>query len=316
MTHPARVPTGGGTRRFVLRRLGLAVPVLAAVSIASFLLVHLIPGDPVDFMLGETALPAAKERLRQELHLDRPLPAQYAGFVRDLFTGRLTSLHTREPVLPTLLRRLASSAILAAAAMAIAVGIALPAGVWSAVRRRGLVDRFSTAAALVGVSMPTFWLGPLLILLFAFHLHWLPVAGARGPASVVLPALTLGVGLAALLARMTRESMIDVLPMEFVTAARARGVAEWRVLVGHALRNALVPVVTIAGMQLGSLITGSLVTEEIFAWPGLGREIVGSVRARDFPMFQGAVLLVAAVYVAVNLLTDLAYAWLDPRVRR
>lgn len=302
-------------KELLARRLASAVPTLIAVSIASFLLIHLLPGDPVDFMLGEQALPQAKAELRAALHLDRALPVQYGLFLRDVVTGRLTSLHTHEAVLPTLAVRFAWTLVLTVAAMAIAVAIAIPAGVYSAVRAGRLPDHAAMTVALLGVSMPTFWLGPLLILLFAFQLNWFPVAGAREPLSVVLPAVTLGSGLAAILARMTRASMLEVLPLEFVTAARARGIRERDVIVRHALRAALLPVVTLLGLQFGALLSGSLITEEIFGWPGLGREVVGAVRARDFPMFQGAVLLISAAYLAVNLLTDVAYAWVDPRIR-
>lgn len=302
-------------RRVLVRRLLTALPTLVAVSVASFLLVHLIPGDPVDFMLGEQALPGAKAALRSELHLDRPLPVQYGLFLRDLATGRLTSLHSHEAVLPLLARRFGRTLELTFAAMTIAIAIAVPAGAFSAVRAGTAPDHAAMALALLGVSMPTFWLGPLLILLFAFRLNWLPVSGADEPGAWILPAFTLGSGLAAVLARMTRASMMEVLPMEFVTAARARGIPERSVLYRHALRNALMPVVTLLGLQFGALLSGSLITEEIFGWPGLGREVVGAVRARDFPVFQGAVLVVSAAYLAVNLLTDLCYAWVDPRIR-
>ena len=302
-------------KELLLRRLAASIPKLIAVSIASFLLIHLLPGDPVDFMLGEQAVPSAKDTLRRELHLDRALPVQYAFFVRDLVTGNLMSLHTKEPVLPTLLTRFGWTLLLTVAAMSVALCIAIPAGAYSAVKAGKLPDHAAMTVALLGVSMPTFWLGPLLILLFAFKLNWFPVAGAREPLSIVLPAITLGSGLAAILARMTRASMLETLPMEFVTAARARGVRERDVIVRHALRAALLPVVTLLGLQFGALLSGSLITEEIFGWPGLGREVVGAVRARDFPMFQGAVLLISFAYLAVNLLTDLAYAWVDPRIR-
>jgi ABC-type dipeptide/oligopeptide/nickel transport system permease component len=301
-------------RRTILRRLALAGPVLVAVSILSFLLVHLVPGDPVDFMLGDSAVPQAKAALRAELHLDRPLPEQYVLFVHDLATGRLTSLHTHEPVLPTLARKFAYTFVLALAAMLVSMLIAVPIGVVSAVKKGTSVDHASMTVALAGVSMPVFWLGPLLVLVFSFKLNWFPVAGARGIASLVLPAVTLGSGMAAIIARMTRASMLETLPLEYVTAARARGLSPMQVVVRHALRNALVPVVTMMGMQFGALLSGSIITEEVFAWPGLGRAIVEAVRARDFPMFQGAVLLVAITYLAVNVLTDATHAALDPRV--
>ena len=300
---------------YVLRRLLGALPVLLAVSFASFLLIHLVPGDPVDFMLGDQAVPQAREELRRALHLDRPLLVQYGFFLRDLFTGDLHSLHSHQPVLPLLARRFAWTFLLTVAAMLVAVTIAIPIGAYSAVKKGKAVDHASMTVALLGVSMPTFWLGPLLILLFAFHLNWFPVSGARELRSIVLPALTLGSGLAAILARMTRASMLEVLPLELVTAARARGLRERDVIVKHALRNALLPVVTLLGLQFGALLSGSLITEEIFNWPGLGREVVGAVRARDFPVFQGAVLLISAVYLVVNRLTDVAYALVDPRIR-
>lgn len=297
------------------RRLLIALPTLVAVSIASFLLIHLVPGDPVDYMLGQTSAPAAKEALRHALHLDASLPVQYALFVRDLVTGRLIGLHTQAPVLPDLARRFAWTALLALAAMAVATTIALPAGIVAAVRRGKWVDHLSMAAALAGVSMPIFWLGPLLILFFSFELNWLPVSGARTPLAIVLPAVTLGSALAAILARMTRASMVDVLHADFVRAARAKGLGERAVILRHALRAALTPIVTTMGSQFGALLSGSIITEEIFGWPGIGRAVVGAVRSRDFPTFQGAVLVIAAAYLAVNLLVDVAYGAVDPRVR-
>ncbi|HVO31110.1 MAG TPA: ABC transporter permease, partial [bacterium] len=253
-------------RQLLLRRFLLAIPTLIAVSIASFLLVHLVPGDPVDFMLGESALPQAKAALRTELHLDAPLPSQYALFVRDLASGELKSLHTHEAVLPTLARKFAWTFVLAVAAMLVATVIAIPLGAISAVRAGTFVDHASMTFALGGVSMPTFWLGPLLILLFAIELNWLPVSGARTPASVVLPAITLGSAMSAILVRMTRATMLETLPLEYVTAARARGLSETQVVIRHALRNALVPVVTLLGLQFGALLSGSIITEEVFGW--------------------------------------------------
>jgi peptide/nickel transport system permease protein len=388
----------------------LTLPVVATVSTLVFLLLHLIPGDPTDFMIGENASLDQKDTFRRAHHLHLPilfnpwplesvdrvrtlveagrlqtdagarardtlrdrsgvqapqlrllaledpdptvraaaeavlsggdplslptsgvearhqleplarlrsalLETQYAYFFRDLLSGRLESLHTRQSVVSLLAHRFPMTLRLGLTALAIALLIALPVGTLAAWRQYSSLDNLSMLAALGGVSMPNFWLGPLLILVFSIDLNWFPVSGAQAPGSLVLPALTLGLGMAGLLTRMTRASVLEVVHEDYVRTARAKGLTERRVMLRHALRNALVPVVTVLGLQFGSVLSGSIITEEIFGWPGIGRELVNAIRTRDFPLVQGCVLLISVSYVVVNLLTDLVYAWVNPRVR-
>jgi ABC-type dipeptide/oligopeptide/nickel transport system permease component len=298
------------------RRLLLLVPTVLGVLTLVFFLVHLIPGDPVELMLGETASRADLSQLRADLGLDRPLGEQYARFLGGLARGDLgRSFFYRKPVLAVIGGALPATALLAAAAMAVAILVAIPLGVLAAVRRDSAVDRLAMLGSLVGVSMPNFWLGPLLIILFSFRLGWLPVSGREGPASLVLPAATLGFALAAILARMTRASMLDVLGEDFLRTARAKGVRERVVIYRHALRNALLPVVTIVGLQFGVLLSGAVVTENVFAWPGVGTLLIQAITARDYPLVQGCVLVISLCYVAVNFLTDALYSVIDPRIR-
>ncbi|MEW6324492.1 MAG: ABC transporter permease [Nitrospirota bacterium] len=302
--------------RYVLRRCLLAVPVVLGVATLVFLLIHLIPGDPVDLMLGETAREADKTQLRRELRLDRPLAEQYGTFLAGLARGDLgRSLHTRQPVLETIAQRLPATAELALAALLFACALALPLGVLSAVRRNSGWDYGALSLALLGAAMPNFWLGPLLIMGFALALDWLPVSGRDGMSAVILPAVTLGSGMAAILMRMTRASLLDVLGQDHLVVARAKGLAPSRVLLRHGLRPALLPVLTLIGLQLGALLAGAIVTETIFAWPGVGRLTVQAILSRDYPLAQGCVLAIAVGYVLVNLLTDWLYAAVDPRIR-
>ncbi len=302
--------------RLAALRLAGAAGVLLGVACLVFLLLHLVPGDPVEAMLGESATAADREALRRSLGLDRPLPEQLAAWLWGLARLDLgASLYDGRPVAAVLAERLPATLELAAAALAVAVLVALPLGVLAAVRRGGAWDAGATALALLGVSVPNFWLGPLLILLFAIGLGWLPVSGREGPASVVLPALTLGTALAAVLARMVRASLLETLQEEHVRTARAKGLPEAVVVLRHALRPALLPVVTVLGLQLGTLLGGAVVTEVVFAWPGLGSLTIEAIQRRDYPVVQGCVLLIAAGYVLANALTDLLYGWLDPRVR-
>ena len=298
------------------RRLAWTPVTALAVASAVFLLLHLVPGDPVAVMLGEGAEAAEAERLRAELGLDRPLAEQYGRYLAGLARGDLgASLHFRRPVAALLGETLPATLELALAAMAAAIAVALPLGMLAASRRGRPADRLARAFALVGVSMPSFWLGPLLILLFSIALGWLPVSGRSGPASLVLPAVTLGLGLAALLTRMVRTAVAEELARPYVTTALAKGLSRRTALWRHALPNALIPVVTVLGLQFGSLLTGAILTETIFAWPGLGRLLIQAIRLRDYPLVQGSVLLIAGIYLVVNLATDLLYARLDPRVR-
>jgi len=302
--------------RYLLRRCLLALPVMLGVVTLVFVLIHLIPGDPIDIMLGETARQADKEQLRRELRLDRPLAEQYGGFLAGLARGDLgQSLHTRQPVAAAIAQRLPATVELALAALLFACGLALPLGVLSAVRRGSGWDYAALSLALVGVALPSFWLGPLLIMVFALALDWLPVSGREGMGAVILPAMTLGSGMAAILMRMTRSSLLEALSQEHVIVARAKGLAPWRVLVRYGLRPAMIPVLTLLGLQCGALLAGAIITETIFAWPGLGRLTIQAIMSRDYPLVQGCVLAIALSYVAINLLTDLLYAAADPRIR-
>jgi len=302
--------------RFVGRRLLLALPTTLAVATLVFSLIHLIPGDPVLLMLGEGAQPTDVEELRGRLGLDRPLGEQYGAFVVGLVRGDLgRSLHFGEPVSKLVARSYPATFVLAMTAMGVALALALPLGMLAAYRRGGWLDRGARFFSLLGVSVPNFWLGPAAILLFSIHLGWLPVSGRGGWRSVVLPAATLGLAMAALLTRLVRSALLEELGKPYLVTAHAKGLGGARVAVRHALRNALVPVVTVVGLQFGALLTGAILTETIFGWPGLGRLLIQAIRLRDFPLVQGCVLLIAVTYVAVNLLTDLAYAWLDPRIR-
>ncbi len=302
--------------RFLLRRLAQAVPIALLVATLVFSLLHLIPGDPVEVMLGEGAQAADVAALRARLGLDRPLGAQYLAFLAGLPRGDLgRSLQSGDPVSAVLLEHLPATLELACAAMLVALAVALPLGTLAAFHRGRPVDHLSRAVSVLGVSLPNFWLGPMLILLFSVRLGWLPVSGREGAASLVLPALTLGGGLAAFLTRLVRASVAEELARPYVAAALAKGLPRRRAMVVHALRNALVPALTVAALQFGALLTGAIVTETIFSWPGLGRLLIEAIRLRDYPLVQGGVLLIAWTYLLVNLVTDLAYAWLDPRLR-
>jgi peptide/nickel transport system permease protein len=301
---------------FLARRLVLTLVVLLGVATLVFSLIHLVPGDPAQAMLGEGAAPEDIAQLRARLGLDRPLIEQYAAYMRGLAQGDLgVSLRTQQPVTQQIAERVPATAELAGAAMLVAVALALPLGVIAAVWRGTWVDQSAMALALAGISVPGFWLGPLLALVFAVELGWLPVSGRGTAAHLVLPAVTLGAALAAILARMTRASVLEELREQYVVAARARGASRARAVLVHALRNSLIPVVTILGLQLGAVLTGSIITETIFSWPGVGRLLIQSINFRDYPMVQGCILLIAVTYVAMNLLTDVVYGWLDPRIR-
>jgi len=302
--------------RFLLRRLALTVPVLIGVSTLVFLLIHLIPGDPVQAMLGDSASPQDIETLRERLGLNRPLYVQYGSFMTGVVTGDLgTSIRTNEKVMAAIAERMPATVELAMASMAVAILIAIPLGILAAVRAGTGVDHVATTLSLLGISMPTFWLGPLLAIIFSVSLGWLPVSGRGTLAHLVLPAITLGAPLAAVLARITRASVIEELGELYVLAARAKGVSRSRAVLKHAFRNSLIPIVTVLGLQFGAVLTGAVITETIFAWPGVGRLLIQSISARDYPAVQGCILLIAVTYVSVNLLVDLAYGFLDPRIR-
>ncbi len=301
---------------YALRRIALTIPVLLGVATLVFALLHLVPGDPAQAMLGESAPAADLDELRRSLGLDKPILAQYGAYLGRLVRGDLgVSFRYNTPVRREIGQRLGRTAQLALSAMAVALVIALPLGVLGALFRGGAIDQAAMTVSLVGIAMPNFWLGPLLAIVFAVQLGWLPVSGTGSVAHLVLPAVTLGAALAAILARMTRASLIDELRELYVLAARARGVSRLRAVVAHALRNSLIPVVTIIGLQLGAVLTGTIITETIFAWPGVGRLLIQAINFRDYPLVQGCILFIAVTYVAMNLLVDLTYAWLDPRIR-
>ena len=302
--------------RYLVRRLLLTIPVLLGVATLVFALIHLIPGDPAQAMLGEGAAPEDVAQLRERLGLDRPIIVQYGSFLTGLLHGDLgVSLRNDQPVTQQILERMPATAELAFASMTVAVLIALPLGIVAAVWRGTLVDFSAMTLSLVGISVPNFWLGPLMAIVFAVELGWLPVGGRGTLAHLVLPAVTLGAALAAILARMTRASLLEELREPYVLAARAKGVSRSRAVLHHALRNSLIPIVTILGLQFGVVLTGAVITETIFAWPGIGRLLIQSISFRDYPTVQGCVLLIAVTYVGVNLITDLTYGFLDPRIR-
>lgn len=301
---------------YFLKKLILLVPTVLGVLTLVFLLRPLIPGDPIDFMLGETALAADRATLREAFNLDRPIHEQYIIFLKKALQGDLGySIHARRPVVKMIAERLPATAELTLAATLVAVLIAVPAGILSATRKDSWVDNGAMLFAMLGVAMPNFWLGPLLIILFSIHLGWFPVSGYGGLLHLVLPALTLGTAMSAILTRMTRSSMLEVMKEDYITMARAKGLAEGVVILKHALRNACIPIVTLVGLQLGGLLAGSIITETIFSWPGIGRLTITAINSRDFPLLQGCVITISFSYILINVLTDLVYACSDPRIR-
>ena len=300
----------------LFKRLVGILPVVFGVLVLTFLLVHLVPGDPVEVMLGESATSADRSVLRAELGLDQPLPLQFADYLTKLIHGDFgVSIHSHAPIASLLADRIPATARLALLSLAIALAIGLPLGIVAALNHRRWPDRAATLSALTLSAMPHFWLGPLLMLVFALWLGWLPVSGMDNGVSILLPALTLASGLAAILTRMTRASLLEVLNEDFVRTARAKGLPERIVILRHAMKAALLPVVTVVGLQLGSLLAGTVITETVFGWEGVGRLLVESIEKRDYPVTQACVLAIALTYVLVNLLTDLLYSRLDPRVR-
>ena len=303
-------------RRYLFSRLAQAVPVVFGVVTIVFLLLHFIPGDPVEIMLGESAVAAQKEELRKELRLDQPISARYLEFLGGLARGDLgVSFRSREPVAREILSRFPATLQLAAASLFVALLIAVPLGILAATRPHSLVDHLSSLLAMLGLSMPNFWLGPLLILVFSIHLGLFPVAGSGTVRHLVLPALTMGSGMAAILMRMLRSSLLEEIQQEYVRTASAKGLSRRAAVLRHALRNSLIPVITVLGLQFGALLAGSIITETIFSWPGIGRLTIQAIDARDYPLVQGCVLFIALCTVAVNLATDLMYSRLDPRIR-
>lgn len=301
---------------FLLSRLFSATLVVLGVVCIVFLLLHIVPGDPVEMMLGESARPADREALRTALGLDRPVLVQLGHYLGGLLQFDLgSSLHSRQPIAGLLAERLPATLELAAVALLFALIIALPLGIMAATHKDRGWDTGAMSFSLLGVSIPNFWMGPMLILVFSLWLGWTPVSGREGVASLVLPAITLGTALAAILARMVRSSLLEVLSEDYIRTARAKGLSERAVVWRHALGNAWLPVVTLLGLQLGALLGGAVITETVFSWPGIGSLLVESIQKRDYPVVQGCVLLISLAYVLVNMLTDLVYGWIDPRIR-
>ena len=312
--------------RYLLRRLLLLVPVLLGVSVVVFLVLHLSPGDPAEIMLGSQASQEDVARLRADLGLDEPLPLQYARWMAHVLQGDLgRSIRLRQPVLGEVLIRFRATLILATTALLLSTGFGIALGVLSAARPRSLVDRLSTLGSIFGASMPSFWLGLVLMVCFSLWLGWLPASGMYGAhgaggladllSHLVLPAVTLAAASTTIIARLTRSTMLDILRQDYVRTARAKGLVERGVVLRHALRNALIPTVTVVGVQAGYLLGGAILTETVFAWPGVGTLMIQGILARDFPLVQGCVLVIALGFVLFNLAVDLLYAFLDPRIR-
>jgi len=300
----------------LIARLVTGIPTLLAVSLLVFAIVRVIPGDPARLLAGDFATEQIVDELRAKWRLNDPLPVQYAAYVGGLVRGDFgRSISTSTPILPELTERFLRTLELAVAGILVSMVIGGAAGIVSAVRRSSLIDYMATALALTGISTPIFWSGLLLILLFSVRLEWLPAGGSGTLRHLVLPALSLGLFGAGVLARQTRSGMLEVLGQDFVRTARAKGLPERVVVVKHALKNALIPVVTVLGDQFGRLLGGAILTETVFAWPGMGRYLIESISQRDYPAVQGAILVFAAAVVVINLLVDLSYGMLDPRVR-
>jgi peptide/nickel transport system permease protein len=303
--------------RYLLQRLLATVPVVIGVTIAVFAMLHLVPGDPVQMMLGEfQTSPEQVEQLQAQLHLDEPLPQQYGRFVVGAAQGDLGySIRSKRPVRDEILDNLSSTIALTLAGLSVAMTIGITLGVIAAVKQNTWADLSAMIISTLGVSMPSFWLALMLIFLFSLRLRWFPVTGGGGIDHLVLPALTLGLGASAIIARLTRSTMLEVLRQDYITTARAKGLRGSAVVLRHALRNAMIPTVTILGLQFGQLLAGTVVIETVFGRPGIGRLIVSAILEKDFPLVQGIVLFVAIAYVVVNLMVDLTYAVLDPRIR-
>ena len=309
---------------YIIKRLIAMLPVLALVSLIVFTIIHLTPGDPALIMLGEEATPQALAALRHELGLDQPLPVQYLVWLSHVLRGDLgRSIRTNQPVIEAITQRLPVTLELTTLAMVISIMAAIPAGIISATRRNSASDLISTTLALLGISMPSFFLAILLIFVFSLKVRWLPPMGytpfqkgvwenLRG---MVLPAVTLGTAAMAIVARLTRSTLLEALQQDYIRTARAKGLREQAVIYSHALKNAMIPITTILGLQIGFLLGGAVITETIFALPGVGRLVVASIFERDFPLVQGVVLVLALMHLVINLIVDLLYAYLDPRIR-
>jgi peptide/nickel transport system permease protein len=301
---------------FLRRRILGLIPVLWGVITIVFLIIHLVPGDPAKMMLGDTALPSDVEALRESLGLNKPLINQYVGFFAGLFRGNLgKSFNTGQPVLKALIERFPNTLILAIASLFVAVVIGILGGIITAAKSNTIIDSTGLMFSLIGVSMPAFLLGPILILVFSVKLGIFPVSGSGSLKHLVLPSLSLGFALSAIVLRMTRASMLEVLSKDYIRTARAIGISEKKILIKHALRNAIIPVVTIIGLQFGALLGGVIIVEIIFSWPGIGQLLIPAIMRRDYPLVQGCILFISVVYIFVNFIVDIIYAYIDPRIR-
>lgn len=301
--------------QFFIKRLLASIPVMLAVSTIVFFLIHAIPGDPVDLIIGEQALAADRVELTKSLHLDEPIVEQYGRFLAGLVGGDWgKSIYDRRTVLSHIRDRFGATLVLAVCAMFVAIVISIPIGIFAAVRKGSFWDQAAMFMALVGISVPNFWLGPVLILVFSVKMGILPISGRESLISLILPSVTLGAALAAMLSRMTRSSMLEEIHREYVIAARAKGLSERAVIYKHALRNALNPVITIIGLQTAALLAGTVITEKIFNWPGVGMLLLDSISRRDYPLVQGSILIISFAYVIINMVTDCLYKAADPRI--
>jgi peptide/nickel transport system permease protein len=301
---------------FLIKKLSSFAIVIFGVLLLTFLLIHLVPGDPVEVMLGESASTADRAQLREDLGLNQPLLNQFGSYLSKLSSGDLgVSIHTKTPITTLIKTRYPATLKLAILSLLIGVIIGIPLGIYAALKANHWQDFVVTIISVRFSAMPAFWLGPMLMLVFAVWLGWLPVSGMESNTSIILPAITLGFGLSAILTRMTRTSLLEVLNDDYIRTARAKGLSEKTVIIKHALRAALLPIITIVGLQMGSLLAGTVITETVFSWDGIGRLLVESIEKRDYPVTQACVLVVALSYVLVNLITDMLYKFADPRVR-
>ena len=301
---------------YILSRLLSAFVVILGVVFIVFMLIHMVPGDPIEVMLGESATAADRELLRHSLGLDQSLSQQFYQFLQGLIHFDLgNSLHSKKPIAELISARVGPTLELTLASLLVAFLIAFPLGIMAALKKDSLADASAMTFSLIGIAIPNFLMGPLLILLFSVSLGWFPVSGKSGFDSLVLPALTLGTALAAVLSRMIRASLLEVLNEDYIRTAKAKGLSRVRIIGLHALRNALLPVITLIGLQIGALLAGAVITEMVFSWPGLGQLTIESIQKRDYPVVQACILLISTTYVLINTLTDIAYAMLDPRIR-